>query len=98
MMDDVAGKASGIFLSSLQMTAEVRQLVETSSKIRIAVAYWGSGAGERVRLGNLAGRDIIIVCDLMSGACNPSEIEELWKDLGSVDNLSLHQGGLGEME
>ena len=37
---------------------------------------------ERFDAESLASKDVVIVCDLMSGACNPDEIERLQKTLG----------------
>ena len=43
-----------------------------------AVAYWGSGAAERTGLTEHdRPASIRVICDLLSGACNPAEIETL---------------------
>lgn len=45
--------------------------METDQPIRLAVAFWGSGADYRIR------GACKIICDLGSGACNPSVIRSL---------------------
>jgi hypothetical protein len=62
--------------------SEIRRLLGSSTFARAAVAYWGAGAVEQLEIEKLAGRDAIIVCDLMSGACNPGVIEKLQTCLG----------------
>ena len=43
-----------------------------------AVAYWGTGAAERTGIvENPSPGKIRIICDLLSGACKPSEIKKL---------------------
>lgn len=64
-------------------TAEgIRNLLRRTKRARIAVAYWGEGAIARLGIETLAGRDVLIVCDIASGACNPHEVEQLQKMLG----------------
>jgi hypothetical protein len=56
---------------------EISTRLAAAAQIRIAVAYWGQGAIERLGLQKAKGRDIKIVCDLLSGACNPAESKKL---------------------
>ena len=43
-----------------------------------AVAYWGKDATKRTGLAEHPNRaEVRVICDLLSGACNPNEIEEL---------------------
>jgi hypothetical protein len=81
-MSDTNGPARTTLLSGLHTESEIKKLLESSSQIRAAVAYWGADAMEQLGIEGLAGRDVIIICDLMSGACNPDEIERLQKYLG----------------
>jgi hypothetical protein len=62
---------------------------------RVAVAFWGEGAIEKLGLEAAAKRkaDIEVVCDLMSGGCNPLVIRRLRSLLGTQRVLtrdSLH--------
>ena len=63
---------------------EIKNLLSACSRARLAVAYWGSGAVARFGLNAVRKRtvDIEITCDLMSGACNPSEVKKLIKLFG----------------
>ena len=66
------------FLSGPDIQAQVRQLASRSGEVMAAVAYWGRGAAERTGLtDNDRPADVRVICDLLSGACNPAEIEEL---------------------
>ena len=66
------------FLSDAEFQEQVRQLASRSSEVRAAVAYWGKGAVERTGLAkNDRPETARVICDLLSGACNPTEIETL---------------------
>lgn len=49
--------------------------ISTDSDIRLAVAFWGAGAAKA--LGLAKGRKARVICNLMSGGTNPSEIKTL---------------------
>lgn len=49
--------------------------ISTDSDIRLAVAFWGVGAAKA--LGLTKGRKTRVICNLMSGGTNPSEIKTL---------------------
>ena len=81
-------------LSGPIMEAELKKLLLKSSRAKIAVAYWGSGAVDRLNIEVMQSRgvNLQIVCDLMSGGCNPDEVEKLIQLLGkervrAKDNL-----------
>ena len=66
------------FLSGANIQASVRQLASRSGDVKAAVAYWGKGAAERTGLAeNDRPAGVRVICDLLSGACNPAEIEKL---------------------
>jgi hypothetical protein len=71
------------------MTTEnaIRDLLRTGGPIKVAVAYWGAGATERLGLGNR--EDVEVVCDLRSGSCNPDEIRKLRDAIGLQNVLTL---------
>lgn len=69
------------FLDTAGTLATARTLLQRAEKAVFAVAYWGEGAIERLGIDTASAKKLTIVCDLESGACNPSEIEEL-HDLG----------------
>lgn len=54
---------------------EVRKLAKNSKNLDIAVAFWGANAVHETRLSEC--RNIRVLCDLYSGACDPSEIRQL---------------------
>jgi hypothetical protein len=71
-MADTRSHARKTFLRGSDVEREAKEL-------RVAVAYWGGGSVDRLDIKSVAGNDTTIVCDLMSGACNPIEIECLQK-------------------
>ena len=71
------------FVDGTKAKSEIRKLLVDAKHIRIAVSYWGDGAVDALEIQRLNGRDIKIVCDLLSGACNPDEINKLRDVFGS---------------
>ena len=66
------------FLTGADIQTQVRRIASRTGEVMAAVAYWGSGAAERTGLTEHARpENVRIICDLRSGACNPSEIETL---------------------
>ena len=66
------------FLSGAEIQQQVRQLVSRAGEVSAAVAYWGKGATERTGLAeNGRPETVRVICDLLSGACNPDEVETL---------------------
>ena len=66
------------FLAGADIQTQVRTIASRTGEVMAAVAYWGSGAAERTGL-TQHGRpaSVRVICDLLSGACNPAEIEAL---------------------
>lgn len=76
------------FLHGGEILDAIREMMEdrtlSQGPLDIAVAYWGKGALEITGLlarHNRKSGEVRIVCDLMSGACNPRPIKEML-DLG----------------
>ena len=66
------------FLTGSDIQEQVRKITSRSGEVMVAVAYWGKGAAERTGLSaNDNSKNVRIICDLLSGACNPAEIETL---------------------
>ena len=65
-----------VFLSGSAIRNRIIELVADSNKMDCAVAFWGRGASELFASRSPTLR-IRIICDLMSGACNPIVIREL---------------------
>lgn len=78
-----AGALPGI-LTGPEAELQIGRFLGRCERARLAVAYWGAGAVKRLKLKEAAQRsaDIQIVCDLLSGGCNPAEVEQLRKALG----------------
>jgi hypothetical protein len=70
------------FLDGPSLENAIRDLLPNARQVRVAVAYWGDGAIERVGLDRLTTTDVEIVCDLRSGACNPTEVRRLQEAIG----------------
>ena len=70
------------FLAGAEIHKQVRTIGSRDGEVMAAVAYWGSGAATRTGLRQHPHpADVRIICDLLSGACNPNEVEEL-QELG----------------
>ena len=66
------------FLTGADIQTQVRMIASRDGDVMAAVAYWGRGAAERTGLTEHHRPDNVrIICDLLSGACNPAEIETL---------------------
>ena len=76
------------FLDGKAVTAEIAKLGESSRKVKLAVAFWGDGATEKLRLGKKAS----VVCNLRSGGTNPHEIEKLTDQCVSVRQCDTLHG------
>lgn len=61
------------FLVDCQILDAVQQLVQREGELLAAVAFWGRGAGQQTGIAERA-KPTRILCDLLSGACNPAEI------------------------
>lgn len=62
-------------LDETQALAEIRNLFAEAKIARLAVAFWGKGAIERLGLDR--GLKAEILCNLDSGACNPAELRRI---------------------
>ena len=66
------------FLTGVDIQTQVQTIASRSGEVMAAVAYWGKGAAERTGLsGHEDPASVRIICDLLSGACNPNEIDAL---------------------
>jgi hypothetical protein len=54
----------------------VRTVVQDHNRLRVAVAFWGAGI-EKIFSERSSPQDVELVCNLMSGGCNPHVIEAL---------------------
>lgn len=63
-------------LDETQALTEIRALLAASDTARLAVAFWGAGAIERLGL-DRAELTVSILCNLDSGACNPAELRSI---------------------
>ena len=66
-----------MFLSAANYRQEVERLIRTSDNLDVAVAFWGKGADSL--FDPRSGKNIRIVCNLLSGGTNPQPIRQLWK-------------------
>ncbi|KQY13678.1 phospholipase D family protein [Rhizobium sp. Root482] len=70
----------------------IADIIRKSAAVKIAVAFWGKGAVEMLGL-DRPGLRASIVCNLESGACNPTEIKKLLSLSRNVEvrtNARLH--------
>lgn len=61
--------------------AAIRALLADATHAKLAVAFWGKGAIERLGL-DRPGLTAEILCNLESGACNPKELRRLYDHPG----------------
>ena len=72
------------FLTNNGSLPVIKRLVRNKQQLRIAVAYWGyksiqeTGLNSRLRKNP---SNVSVICDLLSGACNPEPIKKL-RDAG----------------
>ena len=64
-------------LTGLEIQQAVNALVTRDGDVDIAVAYWGQDALERTGIANKENGKLRVICDLLSGSCNPSPIAAL---------------------
>ena len=66
------------FLTGADIQRHVDKIARRTGDVSAAVAYWGKGAAERTGIARRRnpGR-VRVICDLLSGSCNPTEIETL---------------------
>ena len=66
------------FLTGVEIQRQVSRIVRRGGVVSVAVAYWGTGAAKRTGIARHPNpRQIRLICDLLSGFCNPKEIESL---------------------
>ena len=66
------------FLTGSKIQTHVKKIARRTDALMAAVAYWGTGAAERTGLTrSKKPENVRVICDLLSGACNPAEIERL---------------------
>lgn len=63
-------------LNETDALTEIHDLLGAADTARFAVAFWGEGATHRLGL-NRSGLTLRILCNLDSGACNPTELRLL---------------------
>jgi hypothetical protein len=63
-------------LGNDDIALRLQNLLSATGLARLAVAFWGRGAVNRLGLLHRAGATRVL-CDLFSGGCNPDEIKEL---------------------
>lgn len=71
------------FLNENAALETIQQMLRETDTATIVVAFWGAGAIKNLGL-NKRWKSLRIVCNLESGACNPSEIESLMELEGEV--------------
>lgn len=64
------------FLTEQTAPVQIIDALQGAFDTKIAVAFWGDGAAEFLRI-DRPGLTAKIICNLESGACNPSEIRRL---------------------
>lgn len=71
---------------------EIKKLLDAAEWVRIAVPYWGKNAVARLGLDRLRTNNVRIVCNLLSGGCNPGEIKKLKSIIGDniITNNNIH--------
>ncbi len=67
-------------LAGTEIQQAVSSLVSRDGDIDIAVAYWGQDSLERTGIANKHNGRLRVICDLLSGACNPAPIAALKRD------------------
>ncbi|MCY4596243.1 MAG: phospholipase D-like domain-containing protein, partial [Bryobacterales bacterium] len=64
-------------LAGTEIQQAVSSLVSQDGDVDIAVAYWGQDSLERTGIANKENGKLRVICDLLSGSCNPAPIAAL---------------------
>ena len=67
-----------LFLNEVGALAKIKEIFGLAQEAKIAVAFWGRGAIQSLEI-DRSDLEVEVVCNLDSGACNPSEIGKLRK-------------------
>jgi PLD-like domain len=67
-------------------------LSSEKTEIALAVAFWGGDALKRLRAAEWKAKKVRVICDALSGACNPQALKDLKKQIGPDlrTNARLH--------
>ena len=66
------------FLYGDRIREEIKNLVDRSGKLSVAVAYWGKCGAKHTGIAGRSDRENTrVICDPRSGACNPAELRAL---------------------
>lgn len=66
-----------MFIDSTKYKKEVLALIDGSTNIDIAIAFWGQGADKVICGAANKGKTIRIICNLLSGGTNPAPIKTI---------------------
>ena len=84
-------------LTGPKLGKKLREAFRAEGRARLAIAFWGAGAGDMFGDGSL--EDVEIVCNLAMGGTNPDEIERLMRRGAKVfahDRLHAKFGVIGD--
>lgn len=74
------------FLDEKGAVVALQSMLTNSDVATLVVAFWGKGAADRLGLTQRPWKQLTVVCNLSSGACNPDEIQHIREN---VSNLRL---------
>ena len=63
-MMDIGSQTRETFLRGPDVEREAKELISQAARVRVAVAYWGSGSFKRLDAESLVSKDVVIICDL----------------------------------
>jgi hypothetical protein len=81
------------FVSGKHTLASVAEFLKSEDvEIALAVAFWGGAAMERLGVAEWKAKNVRVICNATSGACNPRALKDLWSHIGSNlrTNPNLH--------
>jgi hypothetical protein len=65
------------FLKDGEILETVKEVIHGGIDCRLAVAYWGNGAAEKIGIDSAKGEKVHIICDPWGGACSKDELLSL---------------------
>ena len=90
------------FVNGHELSQQLADALQNAKTARLAVAFWGRGAADRLGIKDKSGVRMQVVCNLMTGGTNPHEIRtllsrgvdvrqlnDLHAKLGVIDDLSF---------
>lgn len=86
------------FVNGPKLSRQLADALRNAKTARLAVAFWGNGAADKLGIQDKSGVRIQIVCNLLTGGTNPDEIRTLISRGADVRQLNDLHAKLGVID